>query len=245
MVIVNSTNRPQTNVSNVLVVAQSKVWNPGLISSLRKALDHEIVEITKPEQLNFKFLRELNPKFVFFPHWSSRINHDIFENFESVIFHMTDLPFGRGGSPLQNLIVRGFKETKISAIKCIAELDAGPIYMKRSLTLDGTAQQIFVRAAGIIEEMIVEIVKKTPQPTEQIGEAVVFGRRNPSESEIISLKSVTELYDFIRMLDAEGYPHAFINAGEFKVEFRNARLFNGRLFADSCFIENDSDSQRT
>ena len=232
-------------MSNVLVVAQSKVWNPELISSLRKSVDYEIVEIVEPEQLSFKLLSDLNPKFVFFPHWSSRISHDIFENFECVIFHMTDLPFGRGGSPLQNLIVRGFNETKISAVKCVAELDAGPIYMKRSLTLDGTAQQIFVRAAGIIEEMIVEIVKKTPEPTEQIGEAVVFGRRNPSESEMISLKSVTELYDFIRMLDAEGYPHAFINAGEFKVEFRNARLLNGRLFADSSFIENDSDSQRT
>ncbi len=245
MVIVNSTNRPQTNMPNVLIVAQSKVWNPGLILSLRKALDHEIVEITKPEQLNFKFLSKLNPKFLFFPHWSSKITHDIFENFECIIFHMTDLPFGRGGSPLQNLIVRGFNETKISAIKCVAELDAGPIYMKRSLTLDGTAQQIFVRASQIIEEMIVEIVKDTPQPTEQYGEAVTFKRRSHSESEINSPKSAAELYDFIRMLDCDGYPHAYINAGKFKVEFRNARLLNGRLLVDSYFIENDSESRRT
>ena len=108
---------PLINMSNLLVIAQSKIWNPELISSLKKAVDYEIVEITKPEQLSFKLLTELNPKFVFFPHWSSRIKRDIFENFECVIFHMTDLPFGRGGSPLQNLIVRGFNETRISAIK--------------------------------------------------------------------------------------------------------------------------------
>ena len=42
---------------------------------------------------------------------------------------MTDLPFGRGGSPLQNLIVRGYKETMLSAIKCVGEVDAGPIYI--------------------------------------------------------------------------------------------------------------------
>lgn len=233
------------DMSNSLIIAQSKVWNPELISSLKKAADYEIVEITKPEQLSFEFLTELNPKFVFFPHWSSRINRDIFENFECVIFHMTDLPFGRGGTPLQNLIVRGFSETKISAIKCVAELDAGPIYMKRSLTLEGTAEQIYVRAARIIEEMIVEIVKNTPRPTEQLGEVVTFKRRSPSESEIKSPKSAAELYDFIRMLDAEGYPHAFINAGEFKVEFRNARLLNGSLLTDSYFIKNDSESRRT
>jgi len=232
-------------MSNVLVVAQSRVWNPELILNLRKAVNYEVVEIARPDQLNFKFLSELNPKFVFFPHWSSRISRDIFENFECVIFHMTDLPFGRGGSPLQNLIVRGFNETKISAIKCVAERDSGPIYMKRSLTLEGTAKQIYVRAAKVIEEMIVEIVKDTPQPTEQLGEAVTFRRRIPSESEIKSPKSAAELYDFIRMLDAEGYPHAFINAGEFKVEFRNARLLNGRVLTDSYFIKNDSESRRT
>jgi len=32
---------------------------------------------------------------------------EIFENYEIILFHMTDLPYGRGGSPLQNLIVRG------------------------------------------------------------------------------------------------------------------------------------------
>ncbi|MFM7827709.1 MAG: methionyl-tRNA formyltransferase, partial [Acidimicrobiaceae bacterium] len=63
--------------------------------------------------------------------------------------------------------------------------------------------------------------------------------------EIKSPKSAAELYDFIRMLDAEGYPHAFINAGEFKVEFRNARLLNGRVIADSLFVKNDSESRRT
>ena len=35
---------------------------------------------------------------------------------------MTDLPYGRGGSPLQNLIIRGFESTKISAIEFKMEL---------------------------------------------------------------------------------------------------------------------------
>ncbi len=51
-----------------------------------------------------------------------------FFNFNCVVFHMTDLPFGRGGSPLQNLISRGIYKTKISAIKVVKEIDAGPIY---------------------------------------------------------------------------------------------------------------------
>jgi len=232
-------------MSNILVIAQSKIWNSDLISNLRKTINFEIVEITDSDQLNFKFLNDLKPKFIFFPHWSSIVSSDIHENFECIIFHMTDLPFGRGGSPLQNLIVRGLSETKVCAIKCVAGLDAGPIYLKRSLSLDGSAQQIYFRASRIIEEMILEIVENKPQPTEQVGEVVVFKRRSPHESKISNFRSVDELYNFIRMLDADGYPHAFIECGELRIEFRNARVVNGRLSADSCFIENDSESQRT
>ena len=44
---------------------------------------------------------------------------------------MTDLPFGRGGSPLQNLIVRGYKSTKLTAIKVQSGIDTGDIYLKK------------------------------------------------------------------------------------------------------------------
>jgi len=44
---------------------------------------------------------------------------------------MTDLSYGRGGSPLQNLIVRGYKDTMISALWIEKELDSGA-YTHRS-----------------------------------------------------------------------------------------------------------------
>lgn len=57
---------------------------------------------------------------------------------ECVCFHMTDVPYGRGGSPLQNLIVRKHKKTKLTALKMTEEIDAGPVYCKRELSLDGS-----------------------------------------------------------------------------------------------------------
>ena len=70
---------------------------------------------------------------------------------------MTDLPYGRGGSPLQNLIVRGHSETKISALKVEKKLDTGDIYLKKNLSLEGSAQKIFQRANTSIIDMIKEI----------------------------------------------------------------------------------------
>lgn len=47
-----------------------------------------------------------------------------------------------------------------------------------------------------------------------------------------SLPDLAALHDFIRMLDAEGYPHAFIEHGCFRLEFTRAALFGDRLVAD-------------
>ncbi|MFW5887041.1 MAG: formyltransferase family protein, partial [Bacteroidota bacterium] len=114
--------------------------------------------INEKEELTIDTLKKAQPKFIFFPHWSYIIPSEIFENFNCIVFHMTDLPFGRGGSPLQNLISRGIHETKISAIKVVKELDAGPVYLKKDLSLYGTAEEIYLRAGDIIIRMIEEII---------------------------------------------------------------------------------------
>ena len=145
---------------------------------------------------------------------------------------MTDLPFGRGGSPLQNLITQGLKKTKISAIKCITEVDAGPIYLKRPLSLHGSAQKIYQRATKEVENMIVEILKTNPVPVPQEGRITTFKRRKPEQSNLADIKTLDEAFDMIRMLDADGYPHAFLNIGPLKLQFSSAAQKKGRVMAD-------------
>ena len=144
-----------------------------------------IVLIKNKDDLTFENLSKINPKYVFFPHWSYIIPAKIYENFNCVIFHMTDLPFGRGGSPLQNLIERGIYKTKISAIKCIKELDASDIFLKRDFDISyGSAQEIYARAGEIVSEMIDEIIETDPIPVPQNGKIVEFKRRTPEQSNI-------------------------------------------------------------
>ena len=178
--------------------------------------------ISNPTDLTVENLIKLNPRYIFFPHWSHIIHAEIFQKYECIIFHMTDLPYGRGGSPLQNLIARGIYETKISALQCASELDAGPVYMKRPLSLHGAAEEIYLRTSNIIEEMIVEIIKNPPNSTEQTGSPTYFKRRKPEEGNLLNSKTLEQAFDMIRMLDADGYPHAFINVGNFRLEFTRA-----------------------
>jgi len=128
----------------LIVVATIKSWNIQNFKHLRDKFS-DIYDFVLIENQS-----ELSPRFVFFPHWSWIIPNEIYDSFECVLFHMTDLPFGRGGSPLQNLIVRGFENTKISALQVSEELDAGLIYLKKDLSLHGTAEEIFLRASDII-----------------------------------------------------------------------------------------------
>lgn len=219
------------------VVCTIKSWNIKNFQLLKnKDTKNEWHLITRKEDLTYPVLKRINPVYVFFPHWSWKIPEEIYNNFVCIGFHMTDLPFGRGGSPLQNLIVRGIYETKVSAFRVTKEMDAGDIYLKRDLNLDGAAKEIFERMSSIVYEMILEIVNKKIVPRPQQGEVVLFKRRTPAESDISSLNNIQKIYDYIRMLDAEGYPPAFIETQHLRIEFSDAQLKNNTIIA-KCTIQ--------
>lgn len=206
-----------------IVIATPHTRNDPLEASLRSQLrEYSITRVRSREELSIDRLTRAEPEYVFFPHWSWIIPEEIHTRFECVIFHMTDLPYGRGGSPLQNLIAHGHTETTLTALKCTRELDAGPIYLKRPLSLSGTAEEILQRAAALIGDMIVEIVETHPQPAPQQGEVVSFRRRRTENGDLSRLESLGQIYDYIRMLDADGYPPAFVESGRFHFEFTEA-----------------------
>lgn len=186
------------------------------------------------------------PRYVFFLFYSKRVPNDILKAYECIGFHMANLPFGRGGSPLQNQIERGIRETQITAFRMIEELDAGPIYMKQPLSLDGLAEEIYLRAADICAEMIETIIIEHQMdhpmvPTPQEFELEMdlnkvwlspFKRRTPENSVIPGCKTLYALFDHLRMLDAEGYPRAFLVWGGYRFEFTRPALRDGRIEAD-------------
>jgi len=203
-----------------IIIANS---NPILSKNLRDHFNNQnFRHFVKKQELNLNAIESIKPDYIFFPHWSFIIPEEIYKNYNCIVFHMTDLPFGKGGSPLQNLISRGIYQTKISAIKVVKELDSGPIYLKKDFSLHGNAEEIFIRASKVISEMIDEIIKTQPEPIGQEGTPVTFKRRTPEMSNIETIKDIVKLFDYIRMLDAEGYPKAFFENENFRFEFSRA-----------------------
>ena len=222
------------------LIAATKSWNAENFRRLETEYrTHDFLLVTSKDELNVSVLESFRPEYIFFPHWSWIIPHEIYDRYNCVVFHMTDLPFGRGGSPLQNLIARGIYKTKISAIKVCAGIDTGPVYFKEDFDISkGSAEEILKHASDVVfDRMIPRFFAGNLIPHEQTGEIVTFQRRKPEQSEIPGGLSMRQIYDYIRMLDGEGYPAAFRRYDGGKIYFTDATYRDGTLTAKVKFTE--------
>ena len=212
------------------VVASSKDWYKVLPKS-KEYYNLNIIEIKAKADLNVESLEKINPRYIFFPHWNWRVDSEIFERYECVVFHTAPLPFGRGGSPIQNLILRNIEKTPVCALRMTEILDGGPIYDSIEVTLDGTITEIFSKISVCIEKLIIKICQENIKPQEQSGTAVLFNRLTYTDNELKSEYSIKELYDRIRMVDGEGYKNAYINFGDYKIDLKDSQIKNNEIIA--------------
>jgi len=214
------------------IVAGAKPWNPRVFDEVIARYPGDWKFVGGPEELTPSTVSDFDPQYIFFIHWSWKVPAEIYQSYECVGFHMADLPYGRGGSPLQNMIMEGNRHTTLSALRMVEELDAGPVYLKEDLCLEGNAEEVYIRASYLSAMMIRRIIEERTEPVPQVGEPVVFRRRNPSQSRIPEANQLHALHDFMRMLDADGYPKAFLEYEGFRYEFSRAALYDGRIVAD-------------
>ena len=193
-------------------------------------IDDNFVLIKSPKKLTNSFVKKLNPEFIFFPDWSWIIPKKITDNYKCVCLHESNLPKFRGGSPLQNQIIRGITKTKTTAFFMSNGIDEGDIILQKNLSLKGKIEDIFLRMIENDFKIITKIISGKYTVKKQKGIPTLFKRRKPEESELKNLNfSKKYLYDFIRMLE-DPYPNAFIKSGKRKIIFKSVNLKDNKLF---------------
>ena len=130
------------------------------------------------------------------------------------MLHPSPLPKYRGGSPIQNQIIRGELDSAVSIFLMDDGIDTGPIAKQAYLSLKGSIEEIFSRIELIGYELTKEILSDGVQFVVQKHEqATLFNRRKPHESEItldeLQSKSAEYLENKIRMLQGP-YPKPYI-----------------------------------
>jgi methionyl-tRNA formyltransferase len=221
------------------LVAGCRPWARRAFNDVIRRFPGRWTYVEHREKLSPRHVGRIDPSYIFFLHWSWRVPEELLNRYTCIGFHMTDLPYGRGGTPLQNLILRGHRTTKLTAFRMTEDWDAGAVYLKEKLRLHGSANDVYLRSARLAARMIRRITRSHPSPRPQVGRIVRFRRRRPDESAIPKLHSFRKLYDWIRMLDAEGYPRAFLDHQGFRYEFRNAKLTPFGLKADVTITRPD------
>ena len=204
---------------NNYIIVTSKKW---FLENNKKSFTNKFFLINRKKDLNIKLLSKLKPKYIFFPHWSHIVPAKILNEFNCICFHTSNLPFGRGGSPIQNLIKRKIYSTYVCAIKMTNVLDGGPIYCKKKIKLTGSLDKIFMELSKKIMQMMLFILKNNPKPKIQKGKELYFKRLKPKDSKINTKEKLIDIYDKIRMLDHKEYPNAFLKSGKYAFFFRKA-----------------------
>ena len=217
------------------IICCYKPWNIKFFVSELSKLPYSMSLISKKEDLTLEKLDKLKPRYIFLLDWSWLIEPEIYKKYECVGFHAADLPWFRGGSPIQHQILANVKKTKLSAFQIYDGIDKGGIYIKMNLSLEGSLKEIFARSIPLKKEIIVYIIENEPPPIPQTSEGTIYKRRIPSDSEIPTFDlSIPKLYDFIRMMDSPEYPLAFLrNPYDLQIEFKDAQLFKDHIVCTS------------
>lgn len=214
------------NKPKVLIVTLKK-WNLNNFKKFKQKNQKKIklYLISNKDKLKKNILKKIQPDFIFFIHWSTKVSDQITNNFNCYNFHMTDLPFGRGGSPLQNLLIRDIEKTKISLIKMNNKLDQGDIAYKEKFNLKGNAEQIYnslsIRSFKIIEKII---KKNELKFIKQKGFVKNFKRIKNNAIVIKKKLTLRNIYNQIRMRDAKTYEQTFVKIGKFRIYLKNAKI---------------------
>lgn len=118
--------------------------------------------------------------------------------------HPSALPKYRGPSPIRTAILNGDKDMDVCLMAMSAEMDAGDIYMRRTIDIDenDTNEIVETKVSDVAIEMLDEYMKKPDGfiAKPQIGEPT-FTRKFDGNDEIIDWnKSPTEIHNQIRAL---------------------------------------------
>lgn len=131
----------------------------------------------------------------------------------TLVLHGSDLPEGRGMSPVVWQVLEGREEFTVSLLDAADPFDTGDVWAKRRFRVPVAAVAAEIDAALFAAE--IELMDwalehcDAQQPVPQSGEATYYARRRPEDSRVDPDRSIAEQFDLMRVSDPERYP-AFV-----------------------------------
>lgn len=207
-------------------------WALNIYDSLSLNNHHQFLILRSKDEYDETTIREFQPDYILFYGWSWIISGELLNDFPCIMLHPSPLPKYRGGSPIQNQIANGEKTSAVTLFIMNNKLDEGDIIAQQEFSLSGSLKDIFTRITAIGIELTEHFLSKGTTATKQDhSQSTYFKRRKPIDSDISALSTLGKVHDYIRMLDDEGYPKAFIETSNLRFEFSASSIENGHIKA--------------
>ncbi len=216
-----------------VLCAAYRDWARDIYHSINNPAGDTFYLAESPEELEKK-LEEVNPDLVLTWGWSEIIPKEQVEKYRFVCLHPAPLPKYRGGSPIQNQIVRGVKDSAVTMFYMDEKIDHGPIINQTYLSLDGHLDKIFERITRAGIKLTNEILAgKTEAKPQDHSMATYFKRRKPEQSEFtygfLRNSPGQQVFDFMRALE-DPYPNPFFVAKDGgRLLIKDTHLIESRL----------------
>ena len=139
----------------------------------------------------------------------------------NIVVHASDLPKGKGWSPMTWQILEGENEIPLTLFEATEKCDAGCIYLQDTIELDGTEllkdwqEKLAMKTISLCESFIEQYNRIKGK--EQVGAESFYRKRKPSDSELDVNKTILEQFNLLRTVDNEKYPAFFEIAGQIYV----------------------------
>ena len=214
-----------------VLATKPNIWSDRLYQELSEDENIEWIRISYASE--YEKISETNPEWTFFFHWSKLVPEEIYNKHRCVVVHTSNLPDGKGGSPLQNQIIDGIIKSKVNTIAMAQELDSGPVYCSQEITLQGDIFDIWSCIASVAKELIEKCIYENVIPVEQEeGRGKKYKRRKDNTLPTNKEDNLYHLYRHIQMLDGEGYPNSSLKVGDFVFSFSRAKHFGEEVLCD-------------
>ena len=134
-------------------------------------------------------------------------------NRRNLVVHESDLPRGRGFSPLTWQILDGRDEIPICLVEAAKEVDAGTVIYRQTLRFDG--HELIDELRDAQGSATVELCLRFLNGAEplvgipQKGEPTFFARRNARDSRLDPEQSLSQQFNLLRVVDNQRYPAFF------------------------------------
>jgi len=154
-------------------------------------------------------------------------------NKNNLVVHESDLPKGRGWSPLTWQVLEGADSIPVTLFEAAEEVDSGPIYLQETIDLHGNelveelrdlqAASTIHLCRGFVEDYPYALNKARMQN----GDPTYYCRRYPADSQLNPDQTIREQFNLFRVADNLRYPVWFdLDGSKYRLKIDKLKMDN-------------------